>query len=320
MASAPFRGVEVTRWIIVKTADTVAKTCHTDACTKSPVSHCSRCGLARYCSVECQRADWIAGHRSECDMLVLLQQDGRRWALCGPQRRAPPPDLGRTHVDFIPATRCVTRSGGYCDIDGKYHTRQRLVFNENSTLRQVLDREIPNPRAVVVDVSDHLFVHICMRLLAEHRGTAVTNCGAGFAFPLCAGRKVYGDMALISTRELEWQLAFLSFDPNHETPCVFTPSAASYALPHNAKMYTWLVRNARTGKLLGLTDNPECENTLFLGDAVEWCDELHARYRCVTGHTTADVRVGMLSIVPCTIDASMRDILIAIGNSKLVDE
>ena len=34
-----------------------------------PVSSCARCGEARYCSVACQRADWLAGHKKYCGRL-----------------------------------------------------------------------------------------------------------------------------------------------------------------------------------------------------------------------------------------------------------
>lgn len=48
------------------------------ACRKPAFLMCGQCKFARYCSVECQRADWLASHKSGCAMwrvtkLVLLE-------------------------------------------------------------------------------------------------------------------------------------------------------------------------------------------------------------------------------------------------------
>ncbi|KAL3935603.1 MAG: hypothetical protein SGBAC_008912 [Bacillariaceae sp.] len=39
------------------------------------VHRCSRCKIARYCSIECQKSDWKAGHRKTC--LLVDNKDGR---------------------------------------------------------------------------------------------------------------------------------------------------------------------------------------------------------------------------------------------------
>ena len=36
---------------------------------RNDLKSCTRCGLARYCSRECQKAHWKAGHKAECGVL-----------------------------------------------------------------------------------------------------------------------------------------------------------------------------------------------------------------------------------------------------------
>jgi hypothetical protein len=35
-----------------------------------PAKACSACRVARYCSPDCQRADWAAGHKGVCRTLA----------------------------------------------------------------------------------------------------------------------------------------------------------------------------------------------------------------------------------------------------------
>ena len=37
---------------------------------------CSGCRVAAFCSVECQRAEWVAGHKKECHILARFQEYG----------------------------------------------------------------------------------------------------------------------------------------------------------------------------------------------------------------------------------------------------
>ena len=54
---------------------------------------CSRCDMTRYCSKECQRADWKAGHKSLCKQLTAeYELWGRKNArtLRDDKKKAPP--------------------------------------------------------------------------------------------------------------------------------------------------------------------------------------------------------------------------------------
>jgi len=45
---------------------TVEHQCSIKSCTKEAHQICSGCKTARYCSKDCQKVHWIAGHKTEC--------------------------------------------------------------------------------------------------------------------------------------------------------------------------------------------------------------------------------------------------------------
>jgi hypothetical protein len=75
---SPWEGKEACRWSVHDSihrhlpfgsrADAAVRCM--DSRLSEPTVQCSRCDWARYCSRECQRADWVwtEGHQAECDM------------------------------------------------------------------------------------------------------------------------------------------------------------------------------------------------------------------------------------------------------------
>ena len=50
---------------------TIGWTCFACGRVVAEMSACSGCGFTRYCSVECQRAHWRTGHRSDCNTIAF---------------------------------------------------------------------------------------------------------------------------------------------------------------------------------------------------------------------------------------------------------
>jgi len=67
------------------------------SCGKEGTKLCAQCGVARYCSRECQKADWL-NHKTQCKSLKLEKQSKSAEKKNAEQEQ--PVDYFQSGVDF----------------------------------------------------------------------------------------------------------------------------------------------------------------------------------------------------------------------------
>jgi surface protein len=71
------------------TGNTLESICAAQGCEKAGINRCSACGVIKYCSKECQKAGWKAGHKTECATLTSAAKSTIKKANASPVLDSP---------------------------------------------------------------------------------------------------------------------------------------------------------------------------------------------------------------------------------------